>query len=529
MAIGEFIQRHPLLRLLVFYVCGIGIADMLYPHVSSLLLWCGGGTLSLLLVLLIAWRCQRRMLYGTLVPVLMLLLGMGNYSLARRSSTYDWPSGPALYEARVLDAPRERQRSVLCEMEVVAVRDSASWHKIGHKVFAYMQPCDEARVLKPGDVLCFRGEVHAPYNFSDSLAFDYAHYVAMQGVAGTVYLPCEKWHRVGEARLSLGEGMLRLRSHLHERYMSTSFEDDVLGVLMALTLGDKRGLSEEVHTAYSDAGAAHVLALSGLHVGVIYGLLAFLLRALLRRRGLRWLRELLTVGILWLFALLVGMPASVVRAVTMCTLYVVSRWIADGSVSSLHVLSLAAFAMLLVFPLYLFDVGFQLSFIAMAAILWLEPHLENFFLRRRRHPLYVYFVGVVCMSLAAQLGTFPLVLHHFGTFPTYFLLTNLIVVPCLCGVLFLALAWWVVLLLGLPWVQPLGRLLQHLVEWINGVLTHIGQWPGAVLRVTDYDALAVLCTYLLVFFAGVYVTKKHPRSAVLALASLLGLLLTFLL
>ena len=527
MAIGEFIQRHPLLRLFVFYACGIGVADMLYAYVSLWLLW-GGGALCLLLVSLAACRWQRKVLCGVLISALMFVLGMGSYSLARSSGTYEWPLGTAWYEARVLDTPRDRQHSILCDMEVVAVREAVAWHRVGRKVFVYVEPCDEARGLRPGDVICFEGNVHAPRNFSDSLSFDYARYVTMQGVAGTVFLPRGKWHRVGEVRLSLRERMLRWRAHLCERFLAKTFEGDVFGILAAITLGDKRGLSEGVRTTYSDAGAAHVLALSGLHVGIICGMLTFFLRAVLRRRSLRWLREVLTIAVLWSFALLVGMPASVVRAVTMCSLYVVSRWMADGSVSSLHVLSLAAFIMLLVRPLYLFDVGFQLSFTAMAAILWLEPYLERFFLRRRRHPLLAYFVGLACMSLAAQLGTFPLVLYHFGTFPTYFLLTNIVVVPCLCGVLLLSLAWWVVLGIGLPWARQFGELLQNLVEWINGVLIHIGRWPGAVLRVAEFDALAMLCTYLFVFFAGVYTTRKHSRSAVMALASLLGLLLSLL-
>ena len=205
----------------------------------------------------------------------------------------------------------------------------------------------------------------------------------------------------------------------------------MLGALSALTLGDKRGLSKEVREAYSDAGASHVLALSGLHVGLIYGMVAMVLRGLIRRRNLRWLRELLIVVVLWGFALLVGMSASVVRAVAMCSLFAAARWVSDGTTSSLHVLSLTALVMLLVRPLYLFDVGFQLSFMAMASILCLELYLEALVRKQTLHPVMAYLAGIVCMSTAAQLGTFPLVLHHFGTFPTYFLLTNLLAIPLL--------------------------------------------------------------------------------------------------
>ena len=535
-----------MLRLLVFYICGIGLADVLYPRIPSLVTWGVWGGLSLLIFSLITWACCRKVLFGVVASGLFLMLGIWNYSWARSEAEYAWPSEKLQYEARVVDSPRARARSILCEVEVTAVRDS-SWHRVGRRAFVYMEPSDEVEALLPGDILCFKGVVRAPRNFSDSLTFDYARYVTMQGAAGTVYLPSEYWCRVGEEPLTLRERLLRLRSRLLQRYEAAAFEDDVQGVLSALTLGDRRGLNKEVRAVYSDAGASHVLALSGLHVGVIYGMLAFGLRRVLRKRSLRWVRELLILVVLWLFALMVGMSASVVRAVAMCTLYVLARWVADDSSSPLHVLSLTALLMLLVHPLYLFDIGFQLSFMAMASILWVEPYLELLFRRDGDallhffhpeqsedtrvishyvlRPLLGFLVGLLCMSLAAQLGTFPLVLHHFGTFPTYFLLTNLVVVPCLTIVLLLSLVWWAMLLLGLPWMGLLGNQLQQIVAWMNRVLSCIGQWPGAVQHVEDFGIPAVLCTYFFILFAGLFVIKKWPRAAVFALTALLGLVL----
>lgn len=544
-AVGNSIQRYPLLRLLFSYLFGIGLADALYPHVPSLVTWSVWGSLLLLFILLIAWACCRKVLFGVVASGLFLMLGIWNYSWARSEAEYAWSPEKRQYEARVVDSPHARERSMLCKVEVTAVRDSSVWRRVGHKVFVYMEPCDEAEALLPGDFLCFKGAVRAPRNFSDSLTFDYARYVTMQGAAGTVYLSRGHWCRVGEEPLTLRGRLLRLRSRLLQRYEVAAFEDDVRGVLSALTLGDRRGLSKEVRAAYSDAGASHVLALSGLHVGVIYGMLAFGLRRVLRRRSLRWLRELLILVVLWLFALMVGMSASVVRAVAMCTLYVLARWLSDDTSSPLHVLSLTALLMLLVHPLYLFDIGFQLSFMAMASILCVEPYLEHLFRRGEDssshfchpeqregtgivsyyvlRPLLGFLVGLLCMSFAAQLGTFPLVLHHFGTFPTYFLLTNLVVVPCLTVVLLLSLVWWTLLLQGVSWVELLGNLLQHVVAWMNQVLLCIGQWPGAVLRVDGFGVPAVLCTYLCILFLGLFVIKKWPRAIVFALAALLGL------
>ena len=531
MAIGDSIQRHPLLRLLVSYIGGIVLADVLYPCSLSLV-WVGAcgavALLAVMAVVLLLKRQNSQTVYGLAVSGLFLFIGMVNYALVREGMDYPWSDKPQLYEARVLDEARARERSTQCVVELTAVRDSAAWQRVGRKVLVYMEPCAEADSLMAGDIVCFHGRVQPPRNFSDSLAFDYARYVTMQGLSGTVYLPRTRWSKVGEGSLSLRERMLRLRARVGREYMSRTFEDDVLGVLSALILGDKRGLTKELRVVYSDAGVAHVLALSGMHVGIIYGILAFLLRGLIRRRRLRWLPEVIIIAVLWAFALMVGMSASVVRAVAMCTLYAVARRASGGDSSSPHLLSLTALVMLLVRPLYLFDVGFQLSFMAMVAILWLEPHLEALFQKHRLHPVLAYLVGIVCMSLAAQLGTFPLVLYHFGSFPTYFLVTNLVVVPALFVVVLLMLVWWVLTLAHLPLAQQLGTLLQGFVEMLNRGLTHISHWPGAVVHVEGYTALAALFTYLFILFAGLFILKKWPRGAVLALASLLGLFLSFL-
>lgn len=529
-AMGDSVlQRYPLLRPLFFYLCGINLVDMLYAYVglSEWLALCVA--LPLLLLLLFAWKLRWQIVYGMVFWALFLLLGICCYSHARSNTLYEWDSEELLYEARVVTEPSTRQRSLLCEVEVLGVCDSSAWHRVGYKVMVYMEPCDEVEALLPGDMVCFKGRVQPPRNFNDSLSFDYARYLTMQGISGTVYLPHRKWCKVGEGHLTLRDRMLRLRHDLSERYMINSFEGDALGVLLALTLGDRRELSDDVRDLYSDVGAAHVLALSGLHVGILYGVLSFALCGLLRRRSLRWVRELLVIAVLWTFVLLVGMSASVVRAVTMCTLYVFARWLSNDDSSSLHVLSLTALGMLLVRPLYLFDVSFQLSFMSMFSILWFEPYLEGIFRKHSLHPILAYPVGIVCMSLAAQLGTFPLVLHQFGTFPTYFLITNLLVVPVLFVVLLFILLWWVLTLVGfLELSQKLSFLLQSIVEVFNDCLYRIGQWPGAVQHVEEFNAFSVVFTYLLILFVGLFLIKKWPRGAVFATASLLGLLLSLL-
>ena len=530
MAIGDSIQQYPLLRLFVPYACGVVIGDFLYPSIplltSTAVMACVVVVIAMVgvyMVCSVPWR----IVYGGLSLIQFLLLGVVCYSLSRDSVSYEWPSGESVYEARVVDALRKRTRSSQCVMRVNAMKDSVSWIPVRRKVFVYMAPTVATDSLLPGDLVYFRGKVRPPHNFTDDLDFDYARYVTMQGASGVTYLSDTQWKSAGRMDLTLRERLLRLRLIFQKRYMHTAFSDDALGVLAALTLGDKRSLSEHTRAAYADAGAAHILALSGLHVGVIYAILAFVMRGVVRRRSMRWVCELFIVAALWAFALMVGFSASVVRAVLMCMLYIIARWVSRDT-SSLNVLVLAAFAMLLIRPFYLFDVSFQLSFMAMVAILWLMPYVEAF-LRSERFPrLFVYPAGIIGVSLLAQLGTFPLSLYHFGTFPTYFLLTNLVVIPYMYVVLLLTFIWWAGVLLGMPLADMLGQLLQHLTLWMNEGVAHVAQWPYAVLHISEYNALAVMFTYLLILFVALFLTKKWSRGLVLAMASLLGLLVACL-
>lgn len=526
MAIGNSIQRYPLLRLVISYICGIALADVTYPLCPTLSLYAIIGCVMSLLAMIglhVARHHSQHLTYGLASTAMYLTLGMATYSLPLDKIQHSWSSEERIYEAKVIELPRQRSRSALCAIQVRAIRDTIGWSPISRKVYAYMSPTTATDSLLPGDVICFRGKVRTPNNFTDDLTFDYARYITLQGTSGTVYLSQDQWHRVPTPRLTLRERMLRLSHQLQTKYMHVAFRDDGLGVLAALSLGDKRALSDELRTIYSDAGASHVLALSGLHIGVIYAILAFVMRGAVPSRRLRWLRELLIIAVLWLFALLVGMPASVIRAVSMCTLYTLARWISHDS-SPLHTLTLSALIMLMVRPLHLFDVGFQLSFMSMAAILILSPYVEQFTTCRSLPCIPAYFVGIIGMSIAAQVGTFPLSLHHFGTFPTYFLLTNLLVIPYLFVVLLLTLLWWMLTLTTtLPLATLLGQLLQHLTQGMNTCLSHIAHLPHAVLHAPHYSAPSALLTYFVLIFIIIFITKRHSRALIYALAALLAL------
>ena len=284
---------------------------------------------------------------------------------------------------------------------------------------------------------------------------------------------------------------LRWREGALQRLHVTGADADAQAVVAAMVLGDKRALTRELRDVYTVSGASHVLALSGLHLSIIYLLLTRL--SLGRRRF--WAGQVLTVVALWAYALLTGLSPSLVRAATMLSVYALFA-LGGRRHAPLGVLSFTAIVMLLADGSALFDLGFQLSFLAMLGILLFVPRFDALTARRPamgrsgwRAPLR-WLGGVVGVSVAAQLGTAPLVAFCFGRFSTWFLLTNLVVIPLATLVLYGAL-----LVLLFPAAAPL---LLSVVGAMNAALTAISRLPWASIGPLQPSALQVVLAYVVI-------------------------------
>ena len=264
---------------------------------------------------------------------------------------------------------------------------------------------------------------------------------------------------------AVGEWFLDRREALLERYRMATDDDDAYAVLAAMTLGDKSALTRGLRETYSVTGASHVLALSGLHLSIIYMLLSWMLMG---RRGYVVSQVVIILG-LWGYALLTGLSTSVVRASTMLSLYAVFT-LGDRGRSPLNVLSFTAIVLLLIDARMLFDVGFQMSFMAVLSILLFMPLFDGLmpmpFLIRHRALRWVY--SLTAVSLAAQLGVAPLIAFYFHRFSTYFLIANFVVIPLATLILYGALVTFAVPALGGA-VAWLAGCMNAALKWLSGL------------------------------------------------------------
>ena len=483
-------RSAPLLVPAMSLMAGIAVGD---SFGTVALWWLLTGAALLLLAVFYRWPS-----WASLVLLLgMAALGGLRASVSRQShNQVRWPEGFTRYEGVIVSEVSERPKTM--GMDVVIAGS-------GRKVKCYMAKDDGSRRLKVGDRLLITSHIEGNRDWRRG-SFDYRRYQETHGFSGQTFVRAGNWQQLSPSWQGVPAGW-RLRLHflchrhrLLERYRQMGASDDEYAVLAAMTLGDKSAMSSELREVYAVSGASHVLALSGLHLGIIYMLLSLLVV----NRRLRVLSQLLIVTAIWAFALLVGLPSSVVRAALMISAYALLS-LAGRNRMSVNALAVAALCILIVSPDSLSDVGFQLSFLAMLAILLLLPLADMAVSRHRLqdHPLLRRVWGLVTVSVAAQVGVAPLVTFYFGRFPTWFLLTNLVVIPATTLILYLALA-----ALLLP---AAGTVLLWAVGALNSILSLMAGLPLASIGGLHPSALQTAMVYAIIVSTYFILIKYDKR------------------
>lgn len=482
------LHRYPFLRLLIPLVGGILLGDYLFSReiYISRSLW--GGTLFLLFLLFTASYFSKqfslRWLFGIFASGWFLVAGFGIMNLRLQETLADFPETKAVYQVTLTEKPEVKERSILCRVCT----------KENKHLLLYLAKDSAGQLLKSGDELLAFARVAPPVNSGNPDEFDYARYLLHKGVSGTGFVNKENWMLMtSHPERSLRRMALSYREKVLFMYRNLGFNEEEFAVLSALTVGYKDELGEDIRETYSVSGASHVLALSGLHIGFLYALLVFCLRVLPgRQKGVLFFRALLIIGALWGFAFFTGLSPSVVRSVIMFSLLALSG-LGERTGIPLNTLSVAAVVMLLFSPTWLFDVGFQLSFAAVVAIVLIYPWLYRQVLFSNK--LLRWGWGLLCISLVAQVGTAPLVVIYFSRFSTYFLLTNFLVIPLVSLIMYMA----VFMLLAFPFPAIQGVLavgVKALIEALNNSVRWVEHLPSASVDGIWVDSWEVILFYL---------------------------------
>ncbi|WP_347160158.1 ComEC/Rec2 family competence protein [Pontibacter chitinilyticus] len=403
------------------------------------------------------------------------------------------------------------QRTV---MQVRQVQVNGQWQTAEGKVELTV-PHDSERPyeLTYGDVLLVKGSPERVAPPANPEQFDYRSYLANKGIYYRHYLKPHQYQKIAfDPSWSLLYRSMQLRRHLDALLRQQIRTRREYGISSALLLGVKDDLDNSIRQAYANTGTMHVLAVSGLHVGLIYIVLMLLLSRFNRSSRQRVLGALLVLGVLWLYAFVTGLSPSVLRAVVMFSLVTVGLAL-QRRTSIYNTIAFAAWVLLLLNPYYLLDVGFQLSFLAVLGIVYLQPKLYSLLELNAWLPEKLWALFTV--SVAAQVATLPLGLYYFHQFPVYFWLANMVVVPLAMLVLYSGM-----LAVAVSWVPWLGSLLfgvhQVLVYIMNDLNLWMQQWPAARINGISISGWQTLLLYALLVLFLLFLTLKQLRFLVLA-------------
>ena len=349
--------------------------------------------------------------------------------------------------------------------------------------------------------------------------FNYKKYMEGLGVYHQVYLNAQNYYAKEHPSKTVYGIAANIRNKIIAKLRKANFGEEELGIIQALLLGQRNDISEETYDNYKNAGAVHILAVSGLHIGIILLLLQFLLGPMERLPHGKTLKLIGIVGLLWGFALLAGLSASIIRAVTMFSFVAYAMYL-NRPTNTFNILALSMFFTLLIKPMLLFQVGFQMSYAAVFAIVWVYPLLQKIWFPK----IWMLQKGwqLVSVSIAAQLGVLPIALYYFHQFPGLFFISNLLVVPFLgiilgMGVLVITLA----LLNGLP--EFLASFYNTLIHGMNLVIGWVAQQEAFIFKDISFGAVQLVLVYFIIISLGLAFTKISYKRVLAFLWGIIGL------
>lgn len=392
-------------------------------------------------------------------------------------------------------APVHKDGSVKCFGEIKYLRVRGEWTTARAKVLVYFKKEQQSQQLKYGDCLLVKSnflEVKPPQNPSE---FNFKRYLSFHNVYYQAFLNSNDWSK----SLTNKDNKIKKLSYSFREKLLSVFSENITGqqessVAAALVLGYTDQLDKDLISAYSSAGAMHVLSVSGLHMGIIYIVLAKLLNFLNRKRWMQIIKTLILLLFLWFYALITGLSPAVLRSATMLSLIILGAALERNS-NVYNVLIASAFILLLYNPYLIMEVGFQLSYLAVAGIVFLYSKVYSLI------KVNNYFINIMwsitAVSLVAQLATFPLGLLYFHQFPNYFILSNLIVIPLTTFIIYLC-----ALLIISPFTYLsflFGKLSSFLIFLLNKVVLITETLPYSKIEAIHISVWETWIIYLLIF------------------------------
>jgi competence protein ComEC len=482
-------NQSPLVRLLIPFVMGAAIPVL--HHDKLLLLIIPLFFLMSFTVLVPAFSIPYKYswCFGVLVyPCLFISAAQ----LSKHTIPAAVADSSSFYVVRIQQSIVEKEKSYKTVAEIISFRSGTHWEPYREKLLVYFAKDSHSAVLHYGDEILLKAdlrEITGPQNPGE---FDHRSFLRNKKIYRQAYIASRQWTALGKnSGNKIIAACIQLRDDLLLILKTNGVEGKEFGVGSALMLGYTDQLDPEVLANYAGTGALHVLSVSGLHVAIVYVVFNWLLFFFDRFKRGAIPKAVILIFLLWAYAALTGLSPSVLRAATMFSFVIAGK--AFGRHTNIYnTLAASAFLLLMIDPHLLADVGFQLSYIAVIGIVYLQPRIHS--LLEPSSWITEQLWTITSVSLAAQLATFPLGLFYFHQFPNYFLISNFAVIPLSTAVIYLGIALFAFAKLPLI-AKGLGWLFSWSVALLNGSVKWIAEWPGAVLQGVFITPLELVILY----------------------------------
>ena len=431
-------------------------------------------------------------LFGIVLSIALFAGG----SLLFQMSLHDYTKleDADFYQCVIIEPIKEKKNSFQLTLLINAKLIDSAWSLSKGRALIYMEKDSLSSALKFGDNLLIRGNLNFLEPPKNPKEFDYKRYLENRSIYQQGYLACNDWRLLDSKSKGLDVFANDARQLLLSSLKSNGIEGGQYAIASALILGSKDELDFEVKQAYATAGAMHVLAVSGLHVGIIFLILNTLLAILDTSKKGRIIKAIILLISLWIYAMITGLSPSVLRAATMFS-FVIIGTVLNRKSSIYNTLAASAFFILIINPNLLFEVGFQLSYVAVLGIVYLQPIIYKRIYTRWWLLDKVW--AITAVSIAAQIATLPLTLFYFNQFPVYFMLSNLLVIPSAVVILSLGILLFVTS--PIPFIsESIGWVLNKFIKGLNFGIKEIEVLPNSLIEGLSINVLECLALYIII-------------------------------
>ncbi|HEY9362702.1 MAG TPA: ComEC/Rec2 family competence protein [Chitinophagaceae bacterium] len=517
-------KKAPFLRLIIPFIAGI-ILQWYLPRPLALWIYLlGGSTLALVATFYLPLFSRYRLnhLNGIIIHILFFSLGAGFAWKNDIRNNQNWLGNRYETNDRLIvtlqEPPVEKTNSYKIIAKATYINKNDHYLTVTGNLIIYLQKNKNSKELKYGNQIAFSKNLQEIKNAGNPGGFDYKRYCLFQGITHQVYLKDGDYIVLpGSQKAWLNTFLFSIRADVLTIIRNFIPGNKEAGLAEALLIGYKDDLDKNLVQSYSNTGVVHVIAISGLHLGLIYWLLLLLMKPLKQRKKFKWITPVVVILCLWLFSLITGAQPSVLRSAVMFTCIVAGEnFLRKASI--FNTLALSAFLLLCYNPFWLWDVGFQLSYAAVISIVIFLKPIYNWFYFENKILDAIWKLNAV--TLAAQIFTIPISIYHFHQFPNLFLLTNALAVP-LSSIILLG----EILLISLSFVSFLAKITGVILSWLisllNNFIERIDALPFAIWDNLTISFWQMLFLFIAIFGCSLWLMEKRKTGILTACLALI--------